>query len=232
MPSCCFQRATTSRAFLKSGLVSLPQREGVKWRMTCSELHGGGREFTWVLCPEEIEERHRWERRDPSGDSGKSQGGDECGPAQEAVRDTLILENPRCMAVQVGRGAVQKGGKPLEPHSEGPDAAKGLEGSASLDAWPTVPCHIPGYAQSVDIRQWAGLGHRDGPALPRAKTGQVGPQWSPPCNILRPRRMVKLVPMHALDAGVSMAMGTQRPQSQKPALPRPYMENLLVPPRD
>lgn len=105
MPSCCFQRATTSRAFLKSGLVSLAQREGVKWRMTCSELHGGGGKFTWVLCPEEIEERHGWERRDPSGDSGKSQGGDECGPAREAGRDTLILENPGCVAVQVGRGA-------------------------------------------------------------------------------------------------------------------------------
>lgn len=122
-------------ASLKSGVVSLARweaTEGMKQRLTGSELRG--REFTWVLCPEETEEGQGWERRGPSGDSGESQGKDRRGLSQEAGRDTPILENAGRMAPQVGRKAVQKGGKPLVPHSEGPDVAKGLEGRASLDA--------------------------------------------------------------------------------------------------
>lgn len=50
-----------------------------------------------------------------------------------------------------GRGDVREGGKPLAPHSEGPDAAKWLEGRASLDTRPATRCHVLGYAQSVAL---------------------------------------------------------------------------------
>lgn len=64
--------------------------------MACSELHG--REFTWGLYLAEMEEGQGWERRDLSGDSGRSQGKDKRGLGREAGRDTLILENATRMA--------------------------------------------------------------------------------------------------------------------------------------
>ena len=93
-----------------------------------------------MLCQEETEGRQGWEQRDQLGGSQTSQGKEVGGPSQEAGRDAAGFRRMLSAWLQGPKGEMcGKGRKPLAPHSEGPNTAKGLGGSASLDALLSAP---------------------------------------------------------------------------------------------
>ena len=85
--------------------------------------------------------------------------------------------------------------------------------NSSLNTWPALPCPALGYAQSLD----GGLAWAREKGLPFSEQEQDKPGLPSMQQAKAMKNVVMVVPRHPLDAGVSIAIGTQRSQSQKPA---------------
>lgn len=83
------------------------------------------------------------------------------------------------MAPWAQRGDVREGKEASSATLRGAQHCQRAWGKCLPGCMAGCTCHVLGYAQSLDIRRWAGLGQREGPALPGARTGQAEPQCSP-----------------------------------------------------